>query len=244
MNKSLVFIHAFPLQSQMWKEQLEKFSNDYDCHTIDLPGFGVNPMPKGAFTFETYVDSFLEQLAKRGLAQSTWIGLSMGGYVALRAYERAPQSCAGLILCDTKSGADSNEAKLKRAGAIKALCDNRDAFTEGQWKALVGARALEDSALLGRFRQIVQANSIESIQAGLVALATRTDTSKVLDSVSVPTLVIVGSEDRVTPRADAEAMHSSISRSKMNVIEGVGHLSNLEAPEVFNQVIADFLASI
>jgi pimeloyl-ACP methyl ester carboxylesterase len=240
---ALVFVHAFPLNSKMWEKQVEFFSKDYPCFALDLPGYGREPLPAGAVTFEAYVDCFEARLKEWGLVRSTWIGCSMGGYLILRALERLPELCERVVLCDTKAEPDGNEAKIKRWASHGAFRQDRDTFLANQWKSLVGEKAAIDPALFERFRALVSENAPEGVLAGLVALATRTDTRKVLARVRVPSLVIVGAEDKVTPPEDAEALHRGIAGSRLEVLQGVGHLPNLEAPEVFNRALKGFFES-
>lgn len=170
----------------------------------------------------------------------------MGGYLALRMYDRAPELCAGLVLADTKAGADDNAGKVKRADAIKAAAKSRDEFIEGQIKALLSETSRKNADLVQHVRSLMQKTDGHGITAGLVALATRTDSTALLEKVSVPTQIIVGADDAITPLTEAEKLHQGIpSQFRSNqvaVIKGAGHLSNLETPDEFNQILKMFLA--
>lgn len=120
-NPVLIFLHAFPFSGDMWKDQLNFFSEKFYCLAPDLPGFGESAPCDSAVTFEYYVDSVLNYLKELKIEKAICCGLSMGGYLALRMYEKAPDQFRALILCDTKAGADSNEAKLKRWDNIQLL---------------------------------------------------------------------------------------------------------------------------
>lgn len=238
---TLVFFHAFPLSGQMWKEQVSFLSSNYNCLTPDLPGFGKSILPDHAVTFEFYVDEMLKFIETNKLEKSIWCGLSMGGYLAMRLYERAPEKCSGLILCDTKAGTDGNEAKLKRWASIQALKKNRDEFINAQFNALVGESSKSNTQLKVTLDSLIKDNQDKGIGAGLVAMATRTDSTPGLVKIKVPTLIIVGDEDKVTPPSEAEAINKAIQGSKLKVLNKTGHLSNLENPKEFNAVIAEFL---
>ncbi|RYZ66519.1 MAG: alpha/beta fold hydrolase, partial [Proteobacteria bacterium] len=243
-NPALVFFHAFPFDAEMWSDQVTLFSEKFYCVAVDLPGFGSSPLPENAFTFEANVDAVLAFLKEAKLEKSIWCGLSMGGYLALRLYERAPEHCRALILCDTKSGADGNEAKLKRAASISQAIANREDFDTAQWKVLTGTAAKQNAELKKRFDTLTKRTSTRAITAGLTALATRTDTTEGLTKISVPTLILVGAEDQVTPVKEAEALHSAIKGSQLKVISNAGHLSNLENPSEFNAAVSGFLAGL
>lgn len=240
----LLFLHAFPFSSDMWKDQVNLFSEKFYCVAPDLPGYGQSALPDHALTFEGYVDSVLNYLKESKIEKAVWCGLSMGGYLALRMYERAPEQCRALILCDTKAGADGNEAKLKRWSSIQALQKNRTEFIEAQWQALVGESSKGDAALKQRFEQLIGLASDKTIASGLVALSTRTDSTMNLAKIRVPTLIVVGEEDKVTPVAESEAMAKAIAGAQLKVLAKIGHMSNLENPQKFNDQLSAFLISL
>lgn len=240
-SPTIVFLHAFPLSAAMWKDQMRHFSEKFYCVAPDLPGFGDSPLPDHAFTFEFYVDSVLTTLRDAQIQKSIWCGLSMGGYLALRMFERAPDLCRSLILCDTKAAADENEVKVKRWASIQKLRTNRDEFNKAQWQALIGNSSKENLSLKKNFEGLVGAAQSAGIASGLVAMATRLDSSPNLSRIQVPTLILVGEEDLVTPISDAQALAKGISGSKLAVVKQAGHLSNLEQSQAFNQELVSFL---
>ncbi len=240
----LIFLHAFPLSSDMWREQMQVFSKTHYTLAPDLPGFGKGQLPVHAVTFEYYVESVLLFLKEAGIKQSIWCGLSMGGYLALRLYQKAPELCSGLILADTKSSPDDNLAKEKRWSSIKKLHAHRGEFLEKQYQSLIGKSSRENLALKKSFYEIVTKNSEEGISTGLVSLATRLDCSEMLSEIDVPALILVGEEDKVTPFSDAQHLHKNIKGSRLEVIKRAGHLSNMENPDEFNRYVSDFLMSL
>lgn len=240
----IVFLHAFPLNSGMWADQVRLVEPTHKVFAPNLPGFGSTAKPELARAFEHQVDFILNYLKQMAAGPSIWCGLSMGGYLALRMIEKAPELCSALVLCDTKAGADGNEAKLKRAANIDALAKDRDAFLKTQWEAGFGESNKYDEKLIARYKEIVARSTDEGIASALVAMATRTDTTEGLPKIKVPTLILVGAEDKVTPLADAQAMNKAIPRSRLHVIPKAGHLSNLENPAEFNSRLSEFLKSL
>lgn len=243
-NPALVFLHAFPFTGDMWRDQVEIFSKTHYCIVPDLPGFGKSAPFSTAVTFEAYVDSIFDYFDKNSISQSIWCGLSMGGYLALRMYERKPNLCKALVLCDTKSGADNNETKLKRWESIKALKKSRDEFVQAQWQVLASKTSQLNHQLQKRFEEIIAQNSDAGIAQGLVALATRTDSIVTLAKIRVPSLIMVGEDDAVTPVGESTAMNQAIESSQLFVVKQSGHLSNLENPRAFNDRLGEFLKNL
>ena len=241
---ALVFVHAFPLCAAQWQVQMDYFSKDYFCVGLDLPGFGKSKLRAATyFSFEAYVEYFRAVLDELKLEKSTWVGLSMGGYLVLRALEVFPERASSVVLCDTKSGADGNEAKTKRWDGIKSVIKNKEEFIEAQAKALLGEKSRADATIFKNYLGLAQVNSSEAIASGLVALLTRTDTTENLSKITHSTLIVVGSEDKVTPPEEAKKLQTAIASSRLVTIEGSGHLSNLEKSENFNLELEKFLKS-
>ncbi|MEA9357459.1 alpha/beta hydrolase [Bacteriovorax sp. PP10] len=243
-NEAIIFLHAFPMTSDMWKEQMSFFSKTHYTLAPDLPGFGKGVLPFHAITFEHYVDAVISFLREAGIKRSIWCGLSMGGYLAMRMYERAPELCSGLILANTKAAADDNAAKEKRWSTIKMLHSHREEFIAKQWHAMVSKSSLEKVKLKKCFQEIVSKSDEEGISAGLVSLATRMDNTETLAHITVPTLILAGEHDKIIPLSEMQFLQENIQGSRLEIIKGTGHLSNMENPDDFNKVIADFLASL
>ena len=242
----LIFVHGFPLSHEMWKPQREFFSKSHSVISYDLRGHGQSDVGDGQYTLEHYVDDLFMLMDHLKLECSVVCGLSMGGYIALRAFEREPGRFLGLVLCDTKSEADSDEAKLKRAGAIRHIKKTGMApFVEEFTKTVLSEKTLQTKPELVHFvKGMMQRNSPLGVCGALLALAARTDTTRVLPKISVPTMILVGQEDKVTPPATAQAMLKSIPQAALHLIPDAGHLSNLENPAAFNGFLDAFLGKI
>ncbi|MHB9011948.1 MAG: alpha/beta fold hydrolase [Ignavibacteriaceae bacterium] len=120
-NIPIIFVHGFPYDHEMWNMQVMSLSSKYFCVTYDIRGLGSSQAEDGQFTMESFVDDLENILLELNLNKPVLCGLSMGGYISLRAVERMEEKFSALILCDTKSEADTNEAKLKRAEGVKKL---------------------------------------------------------------------------------------------------------------------------
>jgi len=192
---------------------------------------------------ESYVDDLIALLDHIGEKRVVVCGLSMGGYVALRAIEREPTRFGGLVLCDTRSGSDSDQGKIGRADAIRALkADGLAPFSESLLPKLLGPTTLGGRPeVVGIVQGMVVEQRVRGVIGALLAMAARTDTTESLHQINVPTLVVVGGEDTLTPPAQARELAARIPDAELEVIPDAGHLSSLENPAAFNEVLGAFL---
>lgn len=246
---SIVFIHGFPFSSEMWKRQtqmLQDKNTNLRIITYDLRGHGQSSVGDGQYTIELFVDDLIALLDYLKITRTILCGFSMGGYIALRAIERNPDRFNALVLCDTMSSADSNEAKIRRANSIMLIKkEGVGRFAEAFLKAVFAPQTFETKpGIIDEIRRTVLSNSALGICGGLLAMAGRTDTTEALPKISVPTLILVGENDMVTPPSAAGIMHDKIPNSKLHLIYNAGHMSNLENPILFNGHLTEFLDGI
>jgi pimeloyl-ACP methyl ester carboxylesterase len=235
----VVFMHAFPLHGGMWNAQREAMRGKARFISFDVRGLGKSPLGRGPAMLEHFVDDLVALLDQLHVESAMLVGLSMGGYMALRAAERAPMRVRGLLLSDTQAAADSNEAKLKRAEGIrKVLSEGVAAYTEVFLRGALASRTLETRGdVVSQVKALIQESTPEGIAAGLIALATRTDATSSLAHIRVPTRVLVGEYDAITPPSVARSLTDSISGAHMHLLPGAGHLGNLENPDSFNALL-------
>lgn len=239
----IVLIHGFPFASEMWNPQIEFLKNRYRVISYDIRGHGNSDDGDGQYTIEFFVDDLVALLDYLKIKKAALCGLSMGGYIALRAIERNPERVSSLILCDTGPQADSNEVKLRRVANMKAVKTNGvKAFAEGFLKAIFRPESFDSRSYeVEAIRKMIEANSEIGICGTLLALACRTDTTDSLDLIGVPTLIMVGEDDKISPPKLSELMDSRISGSEIHVIPKAAHMSNLENTEEFNRHLSNFL---
>jgi 3-oxoadipate enol-lactonase len=242
----IILIHGFPFNHEMWDPQIEALQKRFRVIAYDLRGHGKSGVGDGQYTLEFFVDDLLGLLDHLKIERAVLCGLSMGGYIALRAVERNPERVRALILADTQAKADYNEAKLKRAAAIKFVKSNGvNAYAESFVKSVFAPQTfVNNNAAVEKIRRIIQANSSRGICGALLALASRTDTTESLVGVKVPTLILVGEHDALTPPSASHEMHNEIPNSEIHVISNVAHLSNLENPDEFNKHLFHFLGRL
>ena len=239
----VVFIHGFPFNHEMWKPQIPVLTHNIRAIMYDLRGHGLSDVGDGQFTIEMFVDDLIAMLDYLNLEKVILCGLSMGGYIALRAAERNPDRIKGMILCDTKSEPDTNEAKIKRSSTIKTIKESGvKVFTDEFVKTIFWEKTFKNNPEVVDFiKDIINKNSPIGICGTLLALASRTDTTASLSSVKIPTCIIAGEHDKITPPSTAQSMHNAIPKSELHILQNAGHLSNLENPTEFNKILLSYL---
>jgi pimeloyl-ACP methyl ester carboxylesterase len=170
-------------------------------------------------------------------------GLSMGGYIAFAMFRQAPARFARMILADTRPQADTPRGREGRLRLRQVLARGGSAAVADEMlPKLLASRTLNDRPeVVAEVRGIAEAIPPSQIDAAILAMMSRPDSTPLLSQISCATLVLVGEEDAVTPVAEAEAMQRAIGRSMLVTLPGAGHLSNLEMPDAFSTALADFL---
>ncbi|HZZ83921.1 MAG TPA: alpha/beta hydrolase [Anaeromyxobacteraceae bacterium] len=238
----IFLLHAFPLHSGMWRPQLELLSREHRVITMDYRGLGQSQPAPEVSTMELLASDAAELLGRLGVVHATVAGLSMGGYVALALYRRNPQLFRGLVLCDTRSGPDTAEGREARHEFAKqALAKGMGWVADEMLPKLLGPNARPEVSR--RVRELIAENEPRGVAAAQRGMAARPDCTPLLNSVRCPSLVIVGSEDTLTPPRLSEDMAGTLN-ARVAVIPGAGHLSNLEDPKLFAGEIACFMAGL
>lgn len=242
----VAFVHGFPFNQKMWNPQVELLKDKCSVLTYDIRGLGKSEVGDGQYMFENLVDDFIELLRVLKIEKVIACGLSMGGYVILRAYEKQPSLFHSLILCDTRAEADGNEAKLRRSQMLHILkFHGKEKFADEFIKTVLSPKTFENKKDVVDFvKNMILENDEKGIAGNLIALATRTDTSDVLSKIDVPVLIIVGEDDALTPPSLAQSIQSKIKTSEIAIIPDAGHLSNIENTDAFNEKILKFLGKI
>lgn len=242
----LIFVHGFPFSKEMWLGQLNALPSNVSAYAYDIRGFGESGAGHRFFTIDLFANDLLELIRELGIAKPVVCGISMGGYIALRAYEKEPEAFGGLILCDTTSQPDTDPARLKRFAGIETILDQgAAAYAETFVKNVFAESTLTDNPTpVDQIRKIIGGTSTETLASALLAMASRTDTTPVLGRIEVPVLVIRGDQDKVIGHDQALALHSAIRNSIWCTISASGHLPNLENRDEFNTVMNGFLESL
>lgn len=240
----IIFLHGFPFDKTMWEGQLEFLKKTHRVIACDIRGFGKSTDEESELSIDLFADDLIQFMNTLGIEKAIVCGLSMGGFITLNAMKKWPSRFTALILCDTQCIADSPEVKKKRHKNIDEIEANGTTnFNEGFIKTVFHKDSLMNKMdLVEQLRNVVFSNSQHIISQGLVALGGRSETCSILGNITIPTLIICGREDEVTPLAQSEFMNKHIKRSKLRIIDNAGHVSNLEQPNAFNGYLVEFLA--
>jgi 3-oxoadipate enol-lactonase len=239
----VIFLHGYPFDKTMWQGQLDALESSYRLIACDIRGFGKSTDEKSSLSIDLFAEDLIAFMDKLNIDKAIVCGLSMGGFIALNAHQRFPDRFVALILCDTQCIADTSEVKEKRYKTIDEITVNGATdFNEAFIKSVFHKDSLSDKKeLVEKLRNVVFSNSEHIITMGLTALAGRSETCSTLKGINIPTLIICGREDEVTPLAQSEFMNTTIKGSILHVIDKAGHVSNLEQTDEFNKHLLDFL---
>jgi pimeloyl-ACP methyl ester carboxylesterase len=245
-SKSVLFIHGFPYDHTMWKEQIDELSKNYFCVSYDIRGLGESPAGNGQFTMESFVDDLEAIITELKLSKPVICGLSMGGYISLRALERMQDKFSAAILCDTRSEADNSEGKLKRAAGIKRISNEGLApFAKDFIMNCFGEDFKNNKK--NQLEKIIEKSSEfdpVGVKGCLLAMISRTDTTPFLGKITVPTLIICGEQDALTPPAVMKEMFHKIKNAEFVEIKNSGHMTPIENSEIVTNSIKKFLNKI
>ena len=248
----LVLLHAFPLSSRMWREQLDELpgadGSEARVLAVDLRGFGGTELGDDEPSLDLLADDVALLLDRAGIERAVVGGLSMGGYVAMALARRHPDRLSGLLLADTKATPDTEQARANReriAAAVLARDSVGLLVDEQVPSPLLGATSVRERPRLEeRLRGMVEEASPRAVAWAQRAMASRPGSLDVLAEVRVPALVLVGEEDAITPPGDAEAMAAVLPDVVLTVLPAVGHLSAMESPDAFNWAVRGLLARV
>jgi 3-oxoadipate enol-lactonase len=242
----IILVHAFPLNQTMWDEQVAALKNHCRVITLDLRGFGESGSLDEPYTIDQMASDVRGLMYALDIDRAVLAGLSMGGYVSLAFYRNYPEAVRALVLADTRASADTHEARERRLqSAAKAEREGAQAIADDMTALLLGRSTIENRPdIVRRVRAMIEANSPQAIAAAQRSISERRDSTYILAAIDFPTLILVGSEDALTPVAEAEALRNAIPGSRMQVIESAGHLSNIEQPDRFNSALIEFIEAV
>ncbi len=241
-GRTIVFLHAFPFSGEMWDEQ-RKFLEDkgYSVLVPTYPGFGGYP-DAGFRTICEYADWVKDFVEKRGVERAVFAGLSMGGYILLALMEMYPEMVEAAILSNTKSTADTPEARERRYALVDRIEREKsiDFLIDDMLERLFYRK---EEHILCRARYIMSMASVEGVKSALLSMAARKDRTHVLSS-DIPKLIIGSDKDAFSRLTEVEYMFQNSRNAKMHIFENVGHISNMEVPADYNRVLYDWLSSL
>jgi 3-oxoadipate enol-lactonase len=240
---ALLLVHGFPLDRRLWAAQVDAFANMTRVISPDLRGHGRSQVVPGPFTMEQHADDLIALLDQLKIHRAVVAGLSMGGYVAFALWRRYPEHIRGLILADTRAEPDSVSARGSRDAAIARVQQiGAAAYADEMLPRLLAPASQADVKIAGAARRIMAEQPVEGIVGALGGLRDRADSRTTLSTITVPTLVVTGEADVITPPVDAQAMAAAIPGARFVVVPKAGHLSPLENSRAFNAAVRAFLS--
>lgn len=240
----LVLLHAFPLNADMWRPQLDRVPGGWRFIAPDIRGFGPNAfLPSGTPSLDLMAADVAALMDELEIDRAAVGGLSMGGYLAMALFRIAPERVSALVLANTRAQADTPEGRQGRENMIELVRARGAAAVADQMlpKLLGETSQRARPHLAPMLQRMIEGNSPEGIAGALYAMKERPDSTPLLARFNAPALVIAGEEDTLIPVADSEAMAALLPRSYLVLLPTAGHLSNLEVPEDFAEALGNFL---
>lgn len=241
-----LLLHAFPLSSAMWEEDILWLERLAHVVAPDLPGFGRSPRQMHASIPEMARET-ARLLDELGMKQPVIVaGLSMGGYVAFEFLRQFPERVRALGLFSTRAGADTPEGRTKRFKTAQEIQETGlEVFARAVLPNLLGKTTAQTRPdVVRRVTEMITANEPGGVADSLLAMADRRDSTELLAGISCPAWVVAGEEDTFIPAEQARALQARIPDSRLEIIEKAGHLVNLEQPARFQQIVERFISEV
>jgi YbgC/YbaW family acyl-CoA thioester hydrolase len=243
---AVLFIHGYPLDHTLWEHQLAHLDG-WTRIAPDLRGMGQSDAPDLGYSMATYADDLLALLNTLGVDRVVLCGVSMGGYIAFEMLRRAPERIRALVLMDTRAEPDTADARKARdLASAQAREGGAASIAAAMLPRLLGRTVAEENpVLVERVRRMMESTPVAGILGALGALRDRPDSAPLLPTlVALPTLIVVGEDDQITPRDHAQAMADAIPGARLAVVPEAGHLTPVERPEAATALLVDFLAMV
>lgn len=238
----VVLVHAFPLHSEMWEPQLSALAGRFRVIAPDQRGLGKSGPAPAVATMDLVAGDIVALLRQLGIRRACFAGLSMGGYVALALWRRAPELFRALALCDTKATPDTPEAKQGRETSAQNALEKGIGWVADDFAPKL-LRPHADPAVDRRVREIITANDPAGVAAAQRGMAVRADSVPTLPLITCPTIAVRGAEDGLASEADLVRIAQTVKGARFVTIPAAGHLPNLENPSAFNATLSTFFAA-
>ncbi|MBK6490106.1 MAG: alpha/beta fold hydrolase [Gemmatimonadetes bacterium] len=244
-GEAVLFLHGFPHNRTLWATQLSALFDRARCIAPDLRGFGDSTVT-APYSVDQYADDMAALLDTLRIERAVVCGLSMGGYVALALWRRHRARVRGLILMDTRADGDSPAGRVRRDEMIVlARAKGSGGVADAMITGMVGKQTREKCPeVVDAVHRMLESAPLDGVVGALEARRDRPDATGSLGSIDVPTLIIVGEDDVLTPPSEAALLHAGIRGSRLEVIARAGHVANVERPAAVNHVVSEYLAEL
>jgi pimeloyl-ACP methyl ester carboxylesterase len=240
---ALVLVHGFPLNRRVWDRQVEAFKSTHRVIAPDLRGFGETEATGGPVSMGRFAEDLFALMQHLKVGPVTFVGHSMGGYVALAFATAFPQALQGLVLVCTKSGADAAEAAAARRALAERVPEEGVAIVVDAMAPKMLSASNTDAAMAAEVRGFMLPSKPKGVIGALLGMAERTDMGTWLGQLRVPTLVVTGAADTLIPPSESEALAKAIPSAQLDIIPDGGHLVAFEHADAFNEVLSVWLAA-
>lgn len=245
-GEPLLLVHGFPLDHRMWRAQIADLSADYRVIAPDLRGFGASDVSQGTVTMARFADDLVALLAALGVEPPVTVcGLSMGGYIVWQLWQRHRAWWRRLVLCDTRAEADSAEAiPTRRRHAQRVLAEGPGFLVQTMSQALCSPTFRQrDPECWEEVRKMIASAPPPGVAAALLGMAERADATSLLETINVPTLVLCGEDDTISPPATMRRLAARIPHAEYREIPSAGHLAPLENAGAVNRALHAFFSA-
>ncbi|HEY4054162.1 MAG TPA: alpha/beta fold hydrolase [Terriglobales bacterium] len=241
----VILLHPFPVNHEFWLPVSRLLSSRYRLIMPDLRGHGDSALGKGSATMQKHAADVARIMTAAGIDRGAFVGVSIGGYAMFEFWRRFRERVSALVLCNTKAAADTGEARSARLDSAQDVLERgTEPFFEGMLQKVLSQTTrrsrpdLVEGAL--RMMRMMSAEGVAGVQRGM---AERPDSLATLKTISVPTLIITGDEDKMTGVPEAEILKQNVAGSQMRVVPKAGHYSPWEQPEEVGKLLRQFLDS-
>lgn len=240
----VVLLHGFPLDRNIWLHQWE-LGDQVRLIAPDLRGHGKSPATEDVYEMDLLAQDIFALLDSLNVERAAFLGHSMGGYIALAAFKRAPDRVSALGMICSQAGADTEEARKGRLQtAEKVAKEGSQVMADAMLPKLFSPKLATDSPIREQVKQIILSTDPVGIAGSLRGMAARPDSTSLLSKINVPALVLTGDQDQIIPAEKAQAMVKALPKAKLSVIENSGHMPMLEQPEGLTAALREFLKTV
>ncbi len=242
----VVLLHPFPVNHHFWDECIPYLEDRYRLVLPDLRAHGESQPGERAATMDKHARDLARLCDELEIGKAVFVGVSIGGYVLFEFWRQFRPRVAALVLANTRAGADSSEARANREKSIQEIQQRGPTpFIDSMIPRLLGETTLRSRLdRVEAARTMMSRMTVKGLVAALQGLAARPDSISTLHTIDVPALILAGEEDTLTPRAEAEFMHSRIPGSRLEVVPRAGHYAAFEQPEFAGRLLREWLDSL
>lgn len=246
-GRPLLLVHGFPLDHSMWRFQFEILATEYQVIAPDLRGFGQTTRGTAPLSMKQFAEDLSGLLDALTIFEPvTYCGLSMGGYIGWEFWKNFPERICRLIQCDTRSIGDTElmaRGRRQMASRITAQGPNGSTLAaDGMIPKLFSKHSAEAvPERVSQLRSIIAGSDYQMIAETQYALARRAEATHWLPEINLPTLLICGEHDAISPADEMRAIATAMPNATIEIIENVGHMAPLEHPQAVNDLIRQFL---